>query len=322
MAGNNSNSEQVRVMTWCTPRSTSSVFCKCLSFVPGIDIFFDTFYFAYEAEVDLATIGKVVDHDADNFGEDVWRKAAEMICEEDCSGDRVRLDMLKYPYIKKMLDNPDPNKKVILYKGVSQCMDSSHFRFLPDKSSNYRYSFLLRHPAKVFLSFKKIIFKVLQEVGDGSGKKLPASTKIENFDMNTDAPPKYRLSGLLYKELHALWLHVKENLDPSPVVVESDDILADTPRMLAKYCNALGIPYSDSLLKWEPSPAVTDSWKCAFMPVKDFEFIRLFCHNAFHTSYFLPPTPPPALDLLPPDVQKNVDICMPYYEEMYETRMT
>ena len=60
--------EQVRVMMMCPSRATSSVFCKCMTFVPDIDIFFDTIYFAVEAEVNLKAIGIVVDHDKDHLG--------------------------------------------------------------------------------------------------------------------------------------------------------------------------------------------------------------------------------------------------------------
>ena len=94
-SGAKENSDQTRVMMWCTPRSTSSVFCKCMSSVPDIDIFFDTYYFAFEAEFYLKEVGTVVDHDKDDLGDDVWWKAAAMISEEDCSGDRVKLEMLK-----------------------------------------------------------------------------------------------------------------------------------------------------------------------------------------------------------------------------------
>ncbi|XP_041466421.1 uncharacterized protein LOC121416953 [Lytechinus variegatus] len=310
--------QQARVMMWCTPRSISSVFCKCLSFVPDIDVFFDTYYFAYEAEIDLGTIGKVVDHDAGNIDEADWVKAAEMICEEKCDN-RVKLDMLKYPVIKSMLDNPDPNKKAIFYKGVSQSMDSKHYRFLPDKSSNYKHSFFLRHPAKVFSSWKKVIHSILRDVGDGTGKKLTKS--LEDFDIRYDVPEKYKISGLLYKELHDLWVYVLDNLDPDPVVVESDDLLADPAAVLSKYCKAVGIQYNDSLLSWDANPDITDNWKCAFMPVKEFEFIRIFCHNAFHTSHFLAPPPVPSFDDLPNDVREIAELSMPYYNKMYKTRL-
>ena len=218
-----------------------------------------------------------------------------------------------------MLDNPDPKKKVIFYKGVSQSMDSDHFRFLPDKSSNYKYSFLLRHPAKVFSSWRKIMYSILKEVGDGAGNKL--TKPLEDFHIFNDAPEKYNLAGDLYKNLHDLWVYVKANIESNPVVMESDDLLSDPAGMLSRYCGAVGIPYTDSLLKWDPSPAVTDEWKCAFMPVKDFEFIRMFCHNAFHTSYFLSPGPVPSMDKLTDDVKEAVEKSMPYYEEMYKTRL-
>ena len=84
--------KQVRVMLLCCPRSTSTLFTKAMSMVPGSQIFMDSYYFCWDAENNLKEMGKAVDYELP--GED-WRKAAEMIVGEDCSGDKVDISKLK-----------------------------------------------------------------------------------------------------------------------------------------------------------------------------------------------------------------------------------
>lgn len=49
-----------------------------------------------------------------------------------------------------------------------------------------------------------------------------------------------------------------ERLGAAPPVVEGADVLADPPRMLARLCAALGIPYTDAMLRWSPGRRDTD----------------------------------------------------------------
>ena len=188
-----------------------------------------------------------------------------------------------------MLDKPEPTKKVIFYKGVSQSMDSKHFRFLPDKSaitSTPSYSVTQQRSIapeeKSSMPFSKTSGMVL-------GRKSRKVYKISTWDamcrrsiiLLICCTKSFTIfgstSGKTLIHLRLSWRVMICLLDPAG--------------MLPKYCKAVGIPYNDSLLSWDANPDITDIWKCAFMPVKDFEFIRIFCHNAFHTSHFLPPPP-------------------------------
>ena len=168
-------------------------------------------------------------------------------------------------------------------------------------------------------SWRNVTYSVLKEAGDEAGNKLTKAKK--DFHMINDAPPKFEMARTFYKNLYDMWLFVKANLDPNPVVIDSDDLLADPARILSKYCAAVGIPYSDSLLKWDPNPAATDEWKCAFMPPREFQYIATFCHNALHSSEFVSPVRSPKAEDLTSDINEMVEISMPYYEEMYKSRM-
>ena len=85
--------KQVRVMLICCPRSTSTLFTKAMSTVPGSQTFIDSHYFCFETENNLKGMGKPVDY---NLPDEDWRKAAEMLIGEDCSGDKVDISKLKY----------------------------------------------------------------------------------------------------------------------------------------------------------------------------------------------------------------------------------
>ena len=93
---------QVRVMMLTCPRSTSTIFTKAMSTVPGSQIFMDSHYFCHEAELNLQMMGKPVDYD---LPDEDWRKAAELIMGEDCSADKVDVSKLKYAtfFIKKII---------------------------------------------------------------------------------------------------------------------------------------------------------------------------------------------------------------------------
>ena len=84
---------QARVMMIFCPRSTSMAFTKAMDTVPGSQIFMDSHDMCWEVEHSLKKMGMPVD---DELPDDVWRKAAEMLVGEDCSGDRVDINKMKY----------------------------------------------------------------------------------------------------------------------------------------------------------------------------------------------------------------------------------
>ncbi|XP_072175579.1 uncharacterized protein [Diadema setosum] len=316
--------QQSRVMLWCLPRSTSSVFTKCLSFVPDSQVFFEPYYFCYEALAQLRSLGISVDLSSsstdyyDHVDQETWSKVAELISGEKCPDTRVDFDMFKYSHIRRLLQNPDPKNQLVLLKDVAHSIDG-RYEFLPDKTSKFRFAFLLRHPAKVFSSWRKVMYGLRQSL---EGTAQDGNTEIaDNFHMIKDIPAVYNPPGLFYKELYDLWIHVRENYEPNPVVIDSDDLLADAAVILPKFCRCLDIPFTDDRLHWDASPATTDRWMSAFTPPNDFEFIRIYCHTAFHTSYFRAPTPCPSYDELTLDVRECVDVSMPYYQKMYEHRI-
>ena len=54
--------EPVRVMLWTTPRCLGTVMCKCLSFVPGMQLFYEPFLAAYQVGPERRNHGTPNEH--------------------------------------------------------------------------------------------------------------------------------------------------------------------------------------------------------------------------------------------------------------------
>ena len=94
---------------------------------------------------------------------------------------------------------------------------------------HFNHSFLIRDPAKTITSmFNKWPDFHEKEVGFAEQRQL--------FDMLTDM-----------------------NGTPPPVI-DSDDMLEDPHRMVALWCEAVGIPFIESALSWEPGARDEVSW--------------------------------------------------------------
>ena len=65
-----------------------------------------------------------------------------------------------YGFIRdELLEASDKDIKILFCKAMAYCLDAN-YHMLP---KGFKYSFLIRHPAKVFLSWKKLIQKVFGE---------------------------------------------------------------------------------------------------------------------------------------------------------------
>ncbi|MEM8838462.1 MAG: hypothetical protein AAGE89_10250, partial [Pseudomonadota bacterium] len=89
------------------------------------------------------------------------------------------------------------------------------------------HSFLIRDPAKVLASLHR------------SYQKAGITDGFEPHEISFDA--QHRLFHLL-----------AERTGTTPVVIDSDDLLSDPPAMVRSYCEAIGIPFIEEALTWEP----------------------------------------------------------------------
>ena len=93
------DNEQARVMMWTTPRANSTVLTKCLSFVPGSQIYMEPYYYCYHALLRIRSLGRRVDPMSittyDDIDDHEWMNVVEMMSPgEKCAG-KVHRDMIK-----------------------------------------------------------------------------------------------------------------------------------------------------------------------------------------------------------------------------------
>ena len=186
------------------------------------------------------------------------------------------LQTCRFPNVKKALENPKKDAPFVFCKSIAYALDG-RYEYLPEKSANYRYSTLLRNPIKVFLSWRKAIYATVQQI---SSCVVDNVKSWEEFDFMRDAPEKFIFKGRLFKEVYDIYQHVKKNLDPNVVILDSDDVLNDPEGMMRKYYATIGLPFSMEMLSWSADPKVSDDWWFAFKPLYDFEWIRIFAQNA------------------------------------------
>ena len=63
-----------------------------------------------------------------------------------------------------------------------------------------------------------------------------------------------------FAEQRRLFDILQERDGRSPVVIDSDDLLADPPAMVKRYCDAIGIAFIADALSWEPGERSEVLW--------------------------------------------------------------
>ena len=128
---------------WATPRSISTVFVKFISFVHDSQIFFEPYlcahWFGPESVQDARHQANV----------ETFMKAASEVTPITGGFEAYECS---YKWVKEQLEKPHAGKKLVFSKEMCFSV-ADKFEFLP---KGYRHMFLVRHPLKVFSSWKKI----------------------------------------------------------------------------------------------------------------------------------------------------------------------
>lgn len=99
-----------------------------------------------------------------------------------------------------------------------------------------------------------------------------------------------------------------ERLGRAPPVVDANDVLADPGTMLKKLCQALGIEWNPSMLRWPPGPRDTDGpWSPHW-------------YAAVEQSTGFGPPENETVEL-PDDARRVADRCRPYYDRLAAHRL-
>ena len=100
-----------------------------------------------------------------------------------------------------------------------------------------------------------------------------------------------------------------DRLGRAPAVVEGADVLADPGRVLARLCEALGIAYTDSMLRWPAGRRDSDGvWAPAW-------------YDAVERSTGFDAPPARETVALTPDLQRIADAARPHYEALVRHKL-
>ena len=158
-----------------------------------------------------------------------------------------------------------------------------------DFLDNFEHSFLIRDPAKVLASLQRSWIKLNDD---------------EGFIRNE----------IGFEEQRALFDLLCDKQGSSPVVIDSDDLLADPPAMVAKYCDAIGVPFIAEALSWEPGSRGEVLW---------YDGDDSIWHESLKNSDGLKAQPRKHVDVddLPTRLRKLYDDFLPHYQHLYAHRL-
>ncbi|XP_072027780.1 uncharacterized protein [Amphiura filiformis] len=290
-----------RVILWSIPRSSSTAFLKCLTYVPDTQVWFEPYlsnYYFYKFGNIRQSYVKVTN--------ELWGANIRDMDEDFTQGIAGGyLAMDKSPFwMKQQLEGRPVGKKVIFSKDMAWGLEKQYQDRLPQ---GFQHTFLIRHPYQVFDSWKRMVNRGVHD------KNKTVLLK--------DVPNIFLPDGYSYEEQYDLYLYVKQNINPNPVIIDNNDLLANPGRVLKAYCEAVGIPYSDDLLQWKPGRECLDE---KWMVPKE----HIFAHNlggihteTFKSTGFGNARPCPDRSELDDDVLHCSDACLKYYDEMYAKRL-
>jgi hypothetical protein len=151
-----------------------------------------------------------------------------------------------------------------------------------DFLGHFKHSFLIRDPAKVATSMHK------------------------NW-------PDFVLKEIAFVEQRALFDRLCDDLGEAPPVIDSDDLLENPQGMVEAYCNAVGIPYIEEALSWEPGERDEVSW-----------YDGGSWHDNLRGSDGLKAQPRRYIDIseAPDRVREIYETVLPHYDHLHQYRLS
>ena len=301
-------SQPRRVMLWTTPRTLTTVLCKCLSFVPGMRIFYEPYLAAHifgPGRQPLNTSNKYDEQCLYHYSEERILKETPSLPEGATNW--FSADVCTYDWVKSQLKNAsDPDAQVIFCKEVAFAI-AGHYDKIPD---GFQHIFLIRNPYKVVLSHKRMcVGMILKE------------NNLDTIDFQ-DIPQRLTGKTCGYSDLMELFSYIKQHQHDNPVVIDADDLQNHTSSILRQLLeDVIGVPFKNDFLSWEDNIDVSKKWVMA----KGFGYNSIAAEGG-HTKGFTstciePAKEPPSRNSLTPDLIKVIDDAMPIYEELYKLKL-
>ncbi|XP_038044213.1 uncharacterized protein LOC119718863 isoform X2 [Patiria miniata] len=268
--------QTTRVLLWAPPRSLSTAFERCISALGDRvqvchELYTAACHLGPENQIKIPVLESV-----------------------------VRDPHYTYAWVQKIMEARAPPKKEIFFCKELAYSVEGKFDKLP---AGYRHTFLIRHPARVFLSMNTLV------------KRYFARTFLD-LKLSQVLP-----KGLVYKEMFDLFEHVTNDLGQEPIIIDADDLLQDPLGVLCAYCNAVGIPFSPSMNKWRPIKEEKRTWIYSTRLMIINKIIGQY-DRAFRTAGLERHVEKPIdLSRVTPEVLEATKASIGYYEKMYALRL-
>ncbi|XP_072046992.1 uncharacterized protein [Amphiura filiformis] len=277
------HAELNRIFIWVNRRSLGTIFLKCLSHIPDSQIVSGIFASCFYDGKDR----EASTHDFSDF--------PYVYDGSTCT----------YSWAKSQLEGDYPGTKTLICKDLPSFLSGKH-DFIPE---GFRHTFLIRHPYRMFQSLKK----------SSISSYFPTSNLYEIIDTY------YKKQFELKEQFHVLkYLQDHPQLaDPNPVVIDADDLQNHPASILSQYCEAIGLPFTEDLLRWKPGTDVVKKWKISRQMVTAGLYGgdgSGFYKAAMESSQFLATKKLPERSELSIDALQCADMAMPYYEKLYGMR--
>ncbi len=208
-----------------------------------------------------------------------------------------------FKWIKGMLESPFPGKSFVFVHDQAFCL-RGNYENIP---RGYTHTFLIRNPYRLFPSWKKTMVSLIPSMIDQPFADIPRYTVGEKFG---------------YGELYNLMIHVRDELGQTPIIIDADDLQANTQSVLRQYCDLIGVKFSESLLHWEAGDKITDTWIASKIMLRCNKMEEGgYYEDAFKSTEFSPPKKMPSRYKIDADLLPLIDNYMPIYKKMYNMRI-
>ena len=186
----------------------------------------------------------------------------------------------------------------VFIKSLSFETNGKHEEYVLGDFSKFKHTFLIRHPAKAIPS----LYRALKQ------------ECVARQDSSAFPVPTWHCGFRATYEVYTL---VKATVDPSPIVIDADDLLEDPKHFMKVYCTAMGLPYKESMVSWEPKsfpeweygpPSVYLPWHSAVINSTGFDK-----KQSSNSSV--------NVDGLEQEIRGAVEEAMPFYETMHKARV-
>ncbi len=144
---------------------------------------------------------------------------------------------ITYRWVKRLLERKRHSKAPVFVKDCASALPPHRYNELPH---GYRHVFLIREPLEVCTS----LTRYLRNHHD----------KARVFALNN-------LDDLVgYRRMYDLYDFLSDACSQSPLVIESAHLSRDPEATLRRFCQHVGLPYTQDMLSWNADKSFPSSW--------------------------------------------------------------